>query len=64
MLEAMHRAETKAANLRRRLGLSPDGYAALVKDAAIARHFGGAEDPLSVLVESNVVLRGEGAEAA
>ena len=46
MLEAMHRAETKAANLRRRLGLSPDGYAALAKDAAITRHLGGAEDPL------------------
>lgn len=51
MLEAMHRAETKAANLRRRLGLSPDGYAALVKDAAIARHFNGQQDPLGRLAE-------------
>lgn len=57
MLEAMHRAETKAANLRRRLGLSPDGYAALVKDAAIARHFGGQEDPLGRAAERGYAMR-------
>lgn len=49
-LDALNRAESRAANLRARLGLDPRAYMEMAKDVSLARR-AGEHDPLVKMAE-------------